>query len=222
MPIASPVSQRRTVVALLLLTFATGLVDAISVLVLGRVFVANMTGNAIFLGFVFVPGTGFDLAGAGVAVGGFVSGAIIGGRLARSFGPGHPRRWLTTALGLEAVLLLVLSVLAGCGVLRYDDDSKLMLIAGLAVAFGVQNSTARQFGIQELYTTVLTSTIVGIGVDSRLAGGDGQKQRLRYGVVAVLLGGAIIGATLTHLFVAPVIALGAGVVVASLLLFRYG
>lgn len=53
---ASPVSDRLTVTALLLLTFATGLVDAISVLVLGHVFVANMTGNIIFLGFWFVPG----------------------------------------------------------------------------------------------------------------------------------------------------------------------
>jgi uncharacterized membrane protein YoaK (UPF0700 family) len=53
---ASPVSDRLTVAALLLLTFATGLVDAISVLVLGHIFVANMTGNIIFLGFWFVPG----------------------------------------------------------------------------------------------------------------------------------------------------------------------
>ncbi|EUA43972.1 hypothetical protein I553_8306 [Mycobacterium xenopi 4042] len=48
-------SHRSTVAALLLLTFATGIVDAISVLVLGHVFVANMTGNVIFLGFWFVP-----------------------------------------------------------------------------------------------------------------------------------------------------------------------
>ncbi len=54
-PVTSPVSARLTVTGLLLLTFATGLVDAISVLVLGHVFVANMTGNVIFLGFWFVP-----------------------------------------------------------------------------------------------------------------------------------------------------------------------
>jgi uncharacterized membrane protein YoaK (UPF0700 family) len=59
--LASPVSDRLTVAALLLLTFATGLVDAISVLVLGHVFVASMTGNIIFLGFWFVPGAGVDL-----------------------------------------------------------------------------------------------------------------------------------------------------------------
>ena len=134
MPVTSPVSERLTVTGLLLLTFATGLVDAISVLVLGHVFVANMTGNVIFLGFWFVPHSGVDMTAAVVAT---------------------------------------LSILAGAGVLRYHDNTKLILIAGLAIAFGSQNATARQFGIQELSTTVLTSTIVGIGVDSRLAGGTG-------------------------------------------------
>jgi len=33
------------------MTAATGIVDAVSVLGLGRVFVANMTGNIVFLGF---------------------------------------------------------------------------------------------------------------------------------------------------------------------------
>jgi hypothetical protein len=36
MPVESPVSERLTVVGLLLLTFATGLVDAVSVLALGQ------------------------------------------------------------------------------------------------------------------------------------------------------------------------------------------
>lgn len=221
MTVASPISKRRTVAALLLLTFATGLVDAISVLVLGRVFVANMTGNAIFLGFLLVPSTGFDLTAAANAVVGFLIGAVIGGRLARMLGH-RPRQWLTVALGGEVALLLVLAALAGAGVLRYHDATKLILIVGLAVAFGLQNSTARQFGIQELYTTVLTSTIVGIGVDSRLAGGDGRREKLRYGVVLVMLLGAIVGATLSRAVVAPVIALAAAVVAASGLLFRYG
>lgn len=221
MVVTSPISRRRTVLALLLLTFATGLVDAISVLLLGRVFVANMTGNAIFLGFVFVPRTGFDLTGAAVAVGGFLAGVILGGRLVRRFGH-RPRMWVTTALAVEVALLVVLAALTGAQVLRYADNTKLILTAGLAVAFGLQNSTARQFGIQELYTTVLTSTIVGIGVDSRLAGGTGRRAKLRYGVVATMIAGAVVGATLTRYFVAPIIALAAAVIAASLLLFRYG
>lgn len=221
MAVASPLTERLTVAALLLLTFATGLVDAISVLVLGHVFVANMTGNAIFLGFLFVPDTGVDLTAAVVAVAGFVAGAIIGGRLARWPGE-RTRQWITVALGTEVAILVVLSALAGAGVLRYQGNSKLVLIFGLAVAFGLQNSTARQFGVQELYTTVLTSTIVGLGVDSRLAGGSGRREKLRLSVVVTMLGGAIAGATLTHLVVAPVIALAAAVVTVSMLLFRFG
>ena len=43
--------NRRLVPFLLLLSATTGLVDAVSVLGLGYVFTANMTGNIVFLGF---------------------------------------------------------------------------------------------------------------------------------------------------------------------------
>ena len=221
MPVVSPVSERLTVVGLLLLTFATGLVDAISVLVLGHVFVANMTGNVIFLGFWFVPHSGVDLTAALVAFGGFVFGTVIGGRFARHLDE-QTRTWLFAALGMEVVVLVVLSILAGTGVLDYRDNTKLILIAGLAITFGAQNATARLFGIQELSTTVLTSTIVGIGFDSRLAGGTGHREKLRYSVVLTMLGGAVVGATMSLFTVAPVIALAAAAVAASALIFRFG
>ncbi|MGB6516445.1 YoaK family protein [Mycobacterium sp.] len=219
--IASPVSDRLTVAALLLLTFATGLVDAISVLVLGHVFVANMTGNIIFLGFWFVPRAGVDLTAAIVAFVAFLVGTVVGGRLARHLG-GQTRRWLATTLGMEVVVLVALSTLAGTGVLSYQANTKLILIAGLAMTFGIQNATARQFGVQELSTTVLTSTVVGIGVDSRLAGGTGEREKLRYSVIFAMCGGAVVGATLSRVAVAPVIALAAAVVAFSLLIFRFG
>jgi uncharacterized membrane protein YoaK (UPF0700 family) len=219
--IASPVSQRQTEAALLLLTFTTGLIDAVSVLVLGHVFVANMTGNVVFLGFWFASHTVVDLTAAVVAFTCFLLGAIVGGRLVRHLG-GNVRVWIATALGVEIVLLVVLAILCGAGVLHYHDDTKLVVIAGLATAFGVQHSTARQFGIQELTTTVLTSTIVGIGVDSKLAGGSGARQRLRIAVVATMCFGALVGATLTRFTVAPILALGAVVVTVSAALFWFG
>lgn len=221
MGIPSPVSDRLTVTALLLLTFATGIVDAVSVLVLGHVFVANMTGNVIFLGFWLVPHSGVDLAAAVVAFVSFVAGTVVGGRFARHL-QGDPRNWLTVTHSVEVVMLLTLSVLAGTGVLDYHDNRKLILISGLAVTFGIQNATARQFGIQELSTTVLTQTIVGIGLESRMAGGTGEREKLRYGVVATMMAGAMVGASLTLVTVAPVIALAAVVVAASALIFRFG
>ena len=221
MPVVSPVSERMTVVCLLLLTFSTGIVDAVSVLVLGHVFVANMTGNVIFLGFWFAPRTVVDMTAALVAFVSFVAGAVLGGRLARHLDD-DVRRWLAVALGTEVVVLVALSILTGTGVLDYHDNTKLFLIAGLAVTFGSQNATARQFGIQELSTTVLTSTIVGIGFDSRLAGGTGQRENLRYSVVLTMCAGATVGATMIRWAVAPVIALAAAVVAVSAAIFRFG
>lgn len=221
MVIASPVSDELTTVALLLLTFATGLIDAVSVLVLGHVFVANMTGNVIFLGFWFAPHSGVDMTAAVVAFAGFVAGAVLGGRFARHLDH-ETRLWLTAALGTEVLALLTMSILAGAGVLDYHDNAKLILIAGLALVFGSQNAAARQFGVQELSTTVLTSTIVALGVDSRLAGGTGEREKLRYTVILTMFGGAMVGATMTRFVVAPVIALAGLVVFAALLIFRHG
>lgn len=221
MALQSPVSRRLTVTALLLLTFTTGLIDAVSVLVLGHVFVANMTGNVIFLGFWFVPHSGVDLTAAVVAFGGFVLGTVAGGRFSRHLDH-DVRRWLAVALGTEVAILAVLAVLAGTGVLDYHDSTKLYLIAGLAVAFGIQNATARQFGIQELSTTVLTQTIVGLGFDSRVAGGTGQGEKLRYTVVLTMCAGAVVGATLTLVTVAPIIGLAAVLVTVAAAIFWFG
>src|ERR1700741_445246 len=169
MAVTSPVSDRFTVAALLLLTFATGLADSISILVLGHVFVANMTGNVIFLGFWLAPKTSIDLTAVVVALPTFVCTTVLSGRLSRFFGE-RTRPWITTVLATEIALLAALSILAGTGALRYHDSTKLMMMGPPGVTCGLQHASPRQFGIQELSTTVLTSTIVSLGLDSRLAG----------------------------------------------------
>ena len=221
MAATSPVSERSTVAALLLLTFATGLADSLSILVLGHVFVANMTGNVIFLGFWLAPRTSIDLTAVAVALPTFVTTTILSGRLSRHFGI-RTRPWITTVLTTEIVLLATLSILAGAGVLHYHDNTKLIMIGFLAVTFGLQHSSARQFGIQELSTTVLTSTIVSLGIDSRLSGGTGERQKLRFTVVFTMCAGAFLGATMSRFVIAPVFALTAAVVTVSLLIFRFG
>lgn len=206
---------------MLLLTFATGLADSISILALGHVFVANMTGNVVFLGFWLAPSTTIDLTAVAVALPTFICTTIVSGRLSRYFGM-RTRPWITTVLATEIVLLVALAILAGSGVLRYQGNSKLIMIGILAVTFGLQHSSARQFGIQELSTTVLTSTIVSLGLDSRLAGGTGERQGLRIGVVATMCAGAFLGATMSRYVIAPVFVVAAAVIAASLLIFRWG
>src|SRR2546428_13703982 len=85
---------------LLVLTVTTGLIDAVSVLGLGRVFTANMTGNVVFLGFALARVPGFSLVRSLAALAAFLAGAVIGGRLRvpfRGLRPDRPRpppaRW---------------------------------------------------------------------------------------------------------------------------------
>ena len=62
------------------LTIVTGLVDAFSYLSLGHVFVANMTGNVVFLGFGLAGVGGISLVASLVAILAFALGAAAGGR----------------------------------------------------------------------------------------------------------------------------------------------
>src|SRR3954464_3838851 len=89
---------------LLLLTIATGVVDAVSILALGRVFIANMTGNVVFVGFALAGAPGFSLIASLLALAGFLVGAAAGGpvitRFRRSRG-----RLLAVVTTTERVLL---------------------------------------------------------------------------------------------------------------------
>src|SRR5260370_1507564 len=64
----------------------TGLGDAFSYMVLGHVFVANMTGNVVFLAFALAGASGFSILASLVALGSFVIGSFAGGILGSRFG----------------------------------------------------------------------------------------------------------------------------------------
>ena len=177
------------------LTVITGLVDAFSYLTLGHVFVANMTGNVVFLAFGLVGVGGFSVVTSLVAIGAFILGAL-GGGFFRSRLSSRLRRQLAAATGCQLLLLVagvILSAIAGGvlhGGLRYG------LVAVLAVAMGIQNATARGLAVPDLTTTVLTMTITGIAADTHAAGGTGSRAGRRLISIAAMLGGALVGAVL--------------------------
>jgi uncharacterized membrane protein YoaK (UPF0700 family) len=182
---------------LLVLTITTGMIDAISVLGLGRVFTANMTGNVVFLGFALAGVPGYSMARAFTALVAFLGGAVIGGRLATRAG-GSERRWLMTVAAVEAGIFFAAAFIA----IGYDRV-RLVPVAGLyalialtAVAMGVRNATARRLAVPDLTTTVLTLTLTGIGADSQLAGGSSPRFGRRVAAVATMLGGAVLGGVL--------------------------
>lgn len=215
MAVPSPLSSRQTVAALLTLTAVTGLVDAVSYLRLGHVFVANMTGNVVFLGFSTNPHSGLSPAAAVIAIAGFMAGALAGGRAAHSLAAAaRPGRWLATAVAGEALILGLAAALTGAGVLPFAGDGRFATIAVLASALGVQNSTVRHLGAPDLTTTVLTLTLTGLAADSTLAGGPGAKPHRRLGSVVAMLAGAAAGASILQWSPVAVIAIAAALTAA--------
>jgi uncharacterized membrane protein YoaK (UPF0700 family) len=214
MAVPSPLGRRQTVAALLVLTAVTGLVDAVSYLRLGHVFVANMTGNVVFLGFSVDPHSGLSAPASLVAIAAFALGALGGGRAANALAQASTGRWLTTALAAEAVMLGLVAALTGTGVLPFTGHGNLVTIAILAAALGMQNSTVRHLGAPDLTTTVLTLTITGLAADNRLAGGAGANPHRRLGSIAAMLAGAAAGAGILQWSATAVIAIAAGLVAA--------
>lgn len=177
------------------MTLVTGLVDAFSYLVLGHVFVANMTGNVVFLGFALAGAPGFSIAASLVAMAAFALGAVIGGRIGARHRD-HRARLHSSAGAVQAGFLAVAVVLAVAGGAVPAGGYRYALIAALGIAMGVQNASARAIAVPDLTTTVLTLTMTGIAADSTLAGGQGSRAGRRLVPIATMLAGALIGAVL--------------------------
>jgi len=187
---------------LVAMTVVTGLVDAFSYLLLGHVFVANMTGNVVFLGFAVAGAPGFSIGASVVALVAFGVGSVVGGRIVGRFGL-HRGRHMAVANATQAVLLAASVILALLGSHPFGPGVRYALIVCLALAMGVQNSSVRRLAVPDLTTTVLTLTVTGIGADSALGGGKGSKSGRRLVSVAAMFIGALAGAALIlHVHVA--------------------
>lgn len=197
---------------MLVLTVLTGVVDAVSILSLGRVFVANMTGNVVFLGFALVGASGFSLAASLSALGGFLLGAAIGGAVVDRLGS-HRGRLVAAVAGGELVLLLVALVAAAAAGPHLGEAAKDGIAAVVALAMGAQNAVVRHLKVFDLTTTVLTMTLTGIAADMRQRDRFAIVRRLL--AVGAMLGGAAVGALLV-LEVSEVAALGLAAVLLAI------
>jgi uncharacterized membrane protein YoaK (UPF0700 family) len=171
-------------------TAVTGLVDAFSYLVLGHVFVANMTGNVVFLAFAIAGVSGFSAVDSLIAIAAFGIGAIIAGRLASRY-PERREILLAATAGGQALLIAIAVGLAIVSATPVSAGYRYPLIVLLAAAMGMQNATARKLAVPDLTTTVLTLTITGIASDR-----DPSKIVRRLISVAAMLVGACVGAVL--------------------------
>jgi uncharacterized membrane protein YoaK (UPF0700 family) len=181
---------------LLAMTSVTGIVDAVSILTLGHVFTANMTGNAVFLGFAIGGAPGVSIPRSLLALACFSIGAVIGGRMTSPMSSGDSVRKTIRALRLEAFLLLVAAT-ASIGFAAPYEGNVLkveQVLVATALAMGIQNAFARRLGAPDLTTTVLTLTITGLAADSSLAGGSNPRWQRRLAAILAMIAGAAAGA----------------------------
>jgi uncharacterized membrane protein YoaK (UPF0700 family) len=179
---------------LLALTVLTGVVDAVSILRLGRVFVANMTGNVVFIAFGIAGAKGFSIVASLLALLGFLGGAAVGGRLALRLGDDRIvllRTGVSVQLGL---MVCALAIAIGVGSpLGAGAVDGIAILAALAM--GIQNAVARHLRIADLTTTVLTQTLTGIAIDVSAEHRIATVARRILAVLA-MFGGAICGAVI--------------------------
>lgn len=180
---------------MLALTFTTGIVDAVGYLGLDRVFTANMTGNVVILGMAVVGAEDLPVLGPLIALGAFLGGAAVGGRVLRTAPAGWSHRTSMT-FAATGVLAVGLGVAAVAAPPKQGQVWALVVTGLLAVAMGLQAATARRLAVKDVTTVVVTSTLTGLAADSRLAGGTGDGWARRSLAVGLILVGAAVGALL--------------------------
>jgi len=181
--------ENRLVPLLLALTAVAGAVDAVSILRLGHLFVGNMTGNVLFLGFALAGSSEFSAPDFLVALGAFLVGAAMGGRLSAS----TRRRRLGQVAASEAALCAAAAVVA---MAAGGTTARYAVTGLLAVAMGCQNATARALAVPDLTTTVLTTTVSGLAADRPDLGAPNSHVVRRVAAVAAMLAGAMAGTLL--------------------------
>jgi len=180
-------------VLLVCLTVATGLVDAFSYLTLGHVFVANMTGNVVFLGFALAGVGEISIVASLLAVLTFALGATVGGRCRVGQGV-HRGHLLAAATSVQAGVVLVAAVI-GSTAGAQGAAARLTLIGLLALVMGGQNAVVRRLAVPDLTTTVLTLTVTGLVADTT----DPSVRARRLISVLTMLAGALTGGVLLRL-----------------------
>lgn len=145
---------------LLGLTVLAGSVDAVSILSLGHIFVANMTGNVVFTSLRLAGAPGPALASSFSAFGGFVLGVLVSRFPARR--EPRPVAVVRDSVLWQALLLTAAAVIsAAVGPHPSNAPLHIMLAVG-ATAMGMQNALASRMGVDGMTTTVMTRVIVGL------------------------------------------------------------
>ncbi len=153
----------------LLLSWTSGCLDALSYLGLGRVFVANMTGNTVLFGLAIAQGDRSDVLHSLCALLGFSLGVASATMLVERNYEQRRDGWtprVLLALIIEGCLLLIFALAWPLAKLLPQENLLIYaLIALSALAMGGQSAVVRSMGIPGVTTTYISGTITNLMAD---------------------------------------------------------
>jgi uncharacterized membrane protein YoaK (UPF0700 family) len=183
-------------VLLAALTFSSGAIDAISFIALGKVFTAFMTGNVVFLGLRAAGAPGPDVLTVGLSLAAFAVGVFASTRMVgASRDKGVWSNRVTRALA--GVVLAQAAFAAGWIAVSGQPSGGMidLLVAISALAMGIQSGAILSLGVQGVFTTAATATLMYLSRE--LAAESSAAERARHaGVLLALLAGATAGGLL--------------------------
>jgi uncharacterized membrane protein YoaK (UPF0700 family) len=199
---------------LLALTLLAGTLDAATILRLGHVFVATITGNLVFLGLAAAGAKGFAVVTCAVVIGGFLVGVLVGGW---AYGAARAHRGLAlrNVLGVKVVLAATASltvVVAGEDFSVGVRDTVLVL---LSMSMGAQSVAIRYLKVPDLVTVVLTFTITGALTDRGQGWSDPAVLRRWLAIVAFAVGALISALLVLYVALRAVMILGLVIIVSA-------
>lgn len=155
----------------LVLALTAGCVDAVSYLVLWKVFTAHMSGNSVASAVSAGLGETSHAMHRAFAIPIFVLGVALGAALSEALARSGVRRIFTVAVTLEASLLLVFLLWGGAllhdGVIPPEPAWRFyLLIAVVTLAMGVQNATLRRVGSVTVRTTYISGMLTNFAEQS--------------------------------------------------------
>lgn len=201
---------------LLILTFVSGVIDAVTFLGLAQVFAAMQTGNVIFLGLGISGAADAPIAAPAIGLGAFLLGSAIAAVTFRGAGQG---RGLIPALGTEVLLLAGAACLAAVSDVSSGTSVAYVLVAVLALTMGLRNTFAREVGGSNLATTVLNLTLIASATMTGRGAASGAELAERAAALGLILAGAVCGGLLIEASnLAVPLALAAAVTLSAALL----
>src|SRR5882724_1604678 len=182
------------------LTVSSGAIDAISFLVLGKVFTAFMTGNIAFLGLRLAGNNAPETVAILTSMAAFALGVYVSTKIVKpSKNSGIWPQKVTLALGISLIAH------AGFQVAWFSTNGKPSIdiahvLLGLwGFAMGMQSAAVRVLHVDGVFTTAATATVIFlIGDLTNWSATVVERRRLLGVLISLLIGATVGGLLLVH------------------------